>query len=119
MEKGYFTMKSNLKLLFITIFFSLIGISAVNAETEGDYKSVQSGNWSTLTTWLRWDSNSVSWVTPTAAQGYPGQYSNVEGTVTIQSGYAVTLDVNLPFEFVPFRLITLPEQTGASDVIIG
>ena len=91
-------MKSNYKLLFIIVLFSLIGISAVNAQTEGDYKSVQSGNWSTLTTWLRWDSYSVSWVTPTAAQGYPGQFYNVEGTVTILSEHAVTLDVNLPFD---------------------
>ena len=98
MEKGYFTMKSNLKLLFITILFLLIGISAVNAQTEGDYKSVQSGNWSTLTIWVRWDSSSLSWKTPTLVQGYPGQYSNVDGTVTIQSGNTVTLDVNLPFD---------------------
>jgi len=56
----------------------------------GDYRSARDGNWSALNTWQRY--NGSSWVTPTTAQGYPGQNS-VPGNVEIDNGDNVTLNV--------------------------
>jgi hypothetical protein len=69
------------------------GIVTANPPT-GDYRSVASGNWSTLDTWQRF--NGTAWVTPTTAvtQGYPGQYANVN-RVFIGDNTTVTADVSI------------------------
>ena len=104
-------MKSNFKLLFMTLLLLFIGISAVNAQTIGDYRSVTNGNWSARTTWERW--NGTSWVTPTTTEGYPGEKSNVPGTVTIQPGNIVTLNVVFP------KLISTLDILANASLSIG
>lgn len=60
------------------------------AQANGDYQSATTGNWVDLTTWIRYDESSASWITPTAAQGYPGEKAG-EGAVTIKSNHVVTI----------------------------
>lgn len=58
------------------------------AQTLGDYRSVASGNWSSLSTWQYYDGS--AWA---AATDYPGQNAAIND-VTLQSPYTVTLDVD-------------------------
>ena len=77
------------KFTLISMFLIGMGVySQVSAQTIGDYKSVASGNWTTLATWQRY--NGTSWVTPIAGEGWPGQYSAVPDSVWIQSNTTVT-----------------------------
>lgn len=56
---------------FICFFASLLDVYAQNV---GDYRTNQNnGNWNNLGHWQRW--NGTAWVTPTMAEGYPGQFA--------------------------------------------
>lgn len=76
---------------FLLFFFSLSVISY--SQAVGDYRSIGTGTWTTLTTWERLNALPGTWATPTAGQGYPGQFA-VPGTVTIQNNNIVTLNVS-------------------------
>jgi hypothetical protein len=86
MKKLYKLSAIGLLLLFLLPIFS-------QAQTTGDYRSAASGNWDALATWERF--NGVTWVTPSLAEGWPGQNANVN-TVTVFAGYTVTLNVSVP-----------------------
>lgn len=58
------------------------------SQISGDYRSVVTGNWTSLSTWERF--NGSTWATPTALQGYPGQFTGTE-TVSILSTHTVTI----------------------------
>lgn len=73
-------------------FIILFGIPCKTlAQSVGDYRSVTTGNWSTLETWERLNTLSNSWATPTSAQGYPGQNS-MPAAVEIRDDHDITLD---------------------------
>ncbi|HUI31035.1 MAG TPA: pectinesterase family protein [Candidatus Acidoferrales bacterium] len=57
------------------------------AQSAGDFRSHQTGNWSNDTTWEQY--NGTTWVTP--APSTPTGTENI----TIQSGHTVTIDVTL------------------------
>lgn len=86
-------------LIVSTLFCAI----SLNAQSVGDYQTNISfgvGNWSALGTWKRWDG--ASWATPTALQGYPGQFST-PNTVTYGSFLsALTLDVSPVFSINNF-----------------
>ena len=89
-EKSVIGFKQFLRIvlfLFIVLFIPKV----VWGQTTGDYRAVAGTNWSTLATWERY--TGAAWATPTAGQGYPGQFSS-PALVTIQNGYIVTLDVS-------------------------
>jgi hypothetical protein len=87
----------NLSVPFLkrTAFIFLLTIASTIswAQVVGDYRSnvVATGNWTVLATWERW--NGTAWVTPTAAQGYPGQNTGTQ-TVTIRNGHTISLNVS-------------------------
>jgi len=65
------------------------------AQTLGDYRSVNDGNWTTLATWERLNSTGPDvWAVPTGVQGYPGQFG-IPDVVTIRSGDDITLNVTI------------------------
>ncbi|MBU3822834.1 hypothetical protein KO566_12245, partial [Flavobacteriaceae bacterium XHP0103] len=64
-------------------------LSLAAADAIGDFRSVGNGNWTSLSTWEYFDGS--NWITPTAAIGYPGQYSGTNN-VTILSGDTVSVD---------------------------
>jgi hypothetical protein len=81
------------KICFLRTLISLLlcfYIVTSFGQSAGDYRSVNSGNWTDLSSWQRYDG--TNWVTPTAAQGYPGQYAGT-GAVTIQNGNNIVLNV--------------------------
>jgi hypothetical protein len=75
-------------LSFAIIAILLMFVQQVNAQSPGDYRSVTTGNYNTLSTWQRF--NGTTWVTPTSAQGWPGQFTGT-GIVIIVSGHTVTI----------------------------
>ena len=73
----------------LVLFFALLVVfTSLNAQSTGDYRSISSGNYTTLSTWQRW--SGTTWLTPSTAQGYPGQNTGT-GVVTIQQGHQVTV----------------------------
>ncbi|WP_165958034.1 pectinesterase family protein [Segetibacter sp. 3557_3] len=66
----------------------LKGLATANP-VSGDYRSRQSGDWTNLSTWERYDGS--NWITP--APAYP-VYNN-SGTTTILNGHAVTVSASL------------------------
>ncbi len=72
-------------LLLALLFISL----GSNSQVLGDYRSVTSGNWTTLTAWQYY--NGTSWISPSgiSPQGYPSQFSGTNN-VTILAGNTIT-----------------------------
>ncbi|MGV8945882.1 MAG: T9SS type A sorting domain-containing protein [Lutibacter sp.] len=87
MQKNY--PQFNFFHLLIFLFFTISSFS-YNA---GDFRSNGTGDWTTLTSWQYY--NGSGWVTPTTAQGYPGQISTPSkpqtGAVLIQQGHMITI----------------------------
>ncbi|MEL1240607.1 Ig-like domain-containing protein [Flavobacterium flavipallidum] len=83
--KPNFTYKYFLVLIAV-LFFAIQGFS----QSTGDYRSVATGNWTSLSSWQYFDG--TTWVTPsgTSPQGYPGQYSGT-GAVLIQAGNTISI----------------------------
>ncbi|UWX62559.1 hypothetical protein N0B40_09755 [Chryseobacterium oranimense] len=76
---------------FISILILIISTQIIKAQVMGDYKSVATGNWTTLSTWNYY--NGTAWV---AATSYPGQNTSpVASNVTISSGNTVNVPANL------------------------
>jgi hypothetical protein len=93
MKKHY----NSVRVFFlVTILF--LTISAVKAQSVGDYRSVVSGNWSTLASWQRLNALPSTWGTPTSAQGYPGQYATTN--LTVQTTHDMVLDVSPAYAII-------------------
>ena len=89
------------------------GTLTVSNATTGDYRSVASGNWSTLTTWERW--NGTAWATPlsTTPEGWPGQFAVVPLRVYISDNTTITADVSISGTNRPTRLEFTPDANNA------
>ncbi|MFO7940203.1 MAG: hypothetical protein R6U66_10700, partial [Bacteroidales bacterium] len=72
------------------LLFVLLSASAVG-QNVGDYQTVQDGNWSTLSTWERYDG--ATWQTPTSTEGYPGENTTPS---RIDIDHNVNLNGNFP-----------------------
>ena len=71
----------------ICLFIFLLS-TQLSAQATGDYRSVQSGNWNSTSTWERWDGS--QWVTPSPST--PTTPSNV---VTIRNTHTVTVTASV------------------------
>lgn len=109
--KNFRTLLKN--IVFSPIIISLFTTLSVSAQTIGDYKAVASGNWSSTLTWNYY--NGTSWV---AATSYPGQSANTK-TVTISSGYVITLDVSISTYTISNLIITGVSSTSHSTLQFG
>jgi len=65
--------------------------SFVFSQTTGDYRSTQSGPWTSVSSWQYY--NGAAWVSPSvnSPQGYPGQYAVTSGAVLIQAGHTISV----------------------------
>lgn len=72
-----------MRALFLTLFPVFLGLSSLHAQSTGDYRSAQSGNWNTASTWERF--NGTGWVVAVATP------TSADGTITIESGHTVTI----------------------------
>lgn len=79
-----FSVAFNASLIFYFLFTS---ISTAQAQTTGDYRSVASGNWSSIAAWERY--NGTGWV---AAAASPTSTDNV---IQIRAGHTVTVIANV------------------------
>ena len=77
----------------VSLMLILIGGQVALGQTTGDYRSNTTPlSWNTAAGWDRYDGATLTWVAnPT--QGYPGSSSGA-GTVTIQDGHTVTINVS-------------------------
>lgn len=75
----------NHAILLLTVVFTSL---AATAQVSGDYRSAVGGNWSETSTWDYYDGSGWG-----PASDYPGQNPG-SGTVTIQNGHAVVLDLS-------------------------
>ncbi|QBN19144.1 T9SS sorting signal type C domain-containing protein [Flavobacterium nackdongense] len=82
----------------------------------GDYRSVSSGNWNSLTTWERWTGS--AWATPIAAEGYPGQIVDLR-VVHIQPGHNINGNITTVDPRRIRDLIFLDGPSASSLSIIG
>ena len=67
----------------LAVFFNLSDTRKAMAATAGDYRSKTTGNWSSTSTWERY--NGSAWVAATAVP------SSGDGAIEIQPGHTVTL----------------------------
>ncbi len=74
------------------LYFNLANNKEAIAAVTNDYRSITSGNWSSTSTWQRY--NGSSWVSATTA---PSSSQNV---ITIQSGHIVTITANVSVDQV-------------------
>ena len=79
-------MKQLTAILLLTLVLVFPGASTSQAQTTGDFRSYQTGNWNATSTWQTW--NGSSWVSATST---PSGAAGV--TITIQSGHTVTVNV--------------------------
>ena len=78
-------------IIFCSLVFILAGPITSLAQTTGDYQSHQTGTWSNVSTWERY--NGSSWVNP--APSYP---ISTDGVITILNGHTVTVDVAITMD---------------------
>ncbi|QCK15896.1 beta strand repeat-containing protein [Mangrovivirga cuniculi] len=72
-------------ILFTFLLF--ITLATIEAQTAGDYRSAQSGNWSDASTWETYDG--ATWVAASTAP------SNADGQITILSGDIIDVASNI------------------------
>jgi len=97
------------KALFFSVGLIFFG-SYLSAQAVGDYISIASGNWTTTTTWQRY--NGTAFV---ASPDYPGA-STPAGAVTISAGDAVILNVT-PIN--PIGTLTIEGGSGTTSLTIS
>jgi len=76
-------------VLFIPGFFSN---TDTNAAANGDYRSVQSGNWNATSTWQKY--NGSAWIAATATP------TNSDGAINIRNGHTVTVTTGVSVDQV-------------------
>ncbi|HVO73662.1 MAG TPA: T9SS type A sorting domain-containing protein [Ignavibacteriaceae bacterium] len=113
--------------IIISFIVSLIIFTdaQLNAQAVNDYRSAQTGNWGTLTTWQRW--NGTSWATPTSGEGTP---NNNSGVTTIRNTHNVSVAANVTADQITIdaggqltvnsaTVLTLNNGTGTDLTVNG
>jgi hypothetical protein len=77
-------MTKSIQILLLWVFLLSLGVTCTYAQTTGDFRSHQTGDWNNVNSWERYDG--TSWVTPA-----PSTPSSADGVITIQSGHNVTV----------------------------
>ncbi len=93
----------------LRIFFFFLISSTCFAQSVNDYRSVASGNWTTVGIWEVY--NGIAWV---AATTYPGQIAGTND-VFIEGGFSVTISSNI---INNFNSLTVGDGTGGTDTLV-
>ncbi|NLH78996.1 MAG: hypothetical protein GX465_18400, partial [Acidobacteria bacterium] len=75
-------IRQTFRLLLLVAGCWLLVNSSLSAQTNGDYRSVADGSWTTLANWQRYSGG--AWLIPDAGQGYPGQ-NGIPGRIDINN----------------------------------
>lgn len=98
---------SLIRFIFIVLMY---GSTNVVAQTTGDYRSIGSGNWTTVSNWQYY--NGTAWV---AATQYPGQTgAPATNDVSIEGGDTITLTSTLTESI---NSVTVGDGTGGTDTL--
>lgn len=92
--------------LIVTGFFLCSFAHVALAQQVGDFRSVASGNWTSVGVWQMYDG--TSW---TAATSYPGQNSGTND-VFIEGGYSIYISTSIPNTV---NSLNVGDGTGALD----
>lgn len=92
-----------------SIFFILLFSLHLSAQSVNDYRSINSGNWTSILTWEVY--NGTTWIPATS---YPGQNVGTND-VSIEGGHSVTLSSNIPNSF---NSLIIGDGSGATDVLL-
>src|SRR5438067_3330272 len=71
---------------------ALISATA-SAQSAGDFRSHQTGNWNATSTWERFDG--TNWITPS-----PSTPTNADGVIEIQNTHTVTITATVTYDQV-------------------
>src|SRR6185295_6090868 len=88
MSKSLFKMFSLITMLALTLM--ALPMQSAQADALGDYRSVASGNWNSISTWETF--NGTSWVAATATP------TNSDGVITIRNGHTVTITASVTYD---------------------
>lgn len=90
----------------LLVFFNLAGRKDAMAAANGDYRSAATGNWSSITTWERY--NGSIWVPAVATP------TSTDGVITIRNGFPVTVNASVTADQVvvdPGATLTISSGT--------
>ena len=104
-----FLMPQKIGILLFSIFFILVFTPLLTAQTINDYRSINSGNWTSPLIWEVY--NGTIWVPATS---YPGQNAGTND-ISIEGGNSITLSSNIPNSF---NSLTIGDGLGATDVLL-
>ncbi|WP_378176178.1 hypothetical protein [Aquimarina sp. SS2-1] len=93
----------------LTFFLFVLIACTCYAQSVNDYRSIASGNWTTVGIWEVF--NGVSWV---PAATYPGQVAGTND-VSIIGGFSVTISSNITNNF---NSLTVGDGTGGTDTLV-
>ena len=95
-----------MKLFVFTIITVILGLVDLNAQQIGDYKSVDSGNWTSVGIWNTY--NGTVWIPATY---YPGQITGTNDVLII-GGNSVSISSTI---LNTINSVTVGDGTGAMD----
>ena len=98
------TFIEKIKIIFIAIFVVLLIFNA-RSQSNGDYRSITSGNWGDVSTWQKY---SLGWNAAAAAP------TSADGIITIQSPHLVTIAAALTMDQVVVNSGAILSWTGGS-----
>ncbi|MBI5473844.1 MAG: T9SS type A sorting domain-containing protein [Ignavibacteriae bacterium] len=74
-----------MKHAFYILAALLVSCTALQAQTAGDFQSHQTGNWSDVNSWERFDGS--LWITPA-----PAAPASTDGVITLLDGHTISVD---------------------------
>jgi large repetitive protein len=78
-----------MKQIYLLLLFILFNLIHSHGQVDGDFQSLSSGNWESVTSWEVYNSTTSSWE---PATNYPGQaLGSGTNTITILSGHTITI----------------------------
>ncbi|MBA6155309.1 hypothetical protein H3Z83_02040 [Tenacibaculum sp. S7007] len=98
-----------MKFLKTYIFFFLVfSYTLISAQTTGDFRSRQNGNWNDPNSWEYY--NGTIWVNP--ATTYPGQIATTANDVVIRNSHSISLGVDLSTSGT-INSVTIGDRNGS------
>jgi hypothetical protein len=92
MNKKFYNRFSMRAVRALVLGLMLLTTTFLHAQVSGDFRSATSGNWTTSTTWERY--NGATWDASGAGSNNPGQTPSSTTAVFVQTAHTVTLTAN-------------------------
>jgi pectin methylesterase-like acyl-CoA thioesterase len=107
----------------IVFWIFIASVSGVSAQSVGDFRTHQSGNWSDVNSWEKW--NGSTWVNP--ASNFP---TASDGIITVQNGDSLLLDTTISIDQAQIlsggilvvgvgETLTVADGADSVDLVVG